>query len=103
MKAPKLIAMCQRCITEFQAVQHKTPINLFCDDFLHGQLVPPGLPAWAPAAGQGDDAGNAGEFVRQVLYGTNRYQKLCQARLPAAGPGELQRRGCSRACTQSTG
>ena len=39
MKAPKLLALCQKCISEYATVQHKTPINLFCDDFLDEHLV----------------------------------------------------------------
>lgn len=39
MKAAKLISICQKCIIEYQSVQHKTPINLFCDDFLDANLV----------------------------------------------------------------
>eukprot|EP00658_Telonema_sp_P-2_P084407 TRINITY_DN9364_c0_g2_i1.p1 TRINITY_DN9364_c0_g2~~TRINITY_DN9364_c0_g2_i1.p1 ORF type:complete len:503 (+),score=160.34 TRINITY_DN9364_c0_g2_i1:68-1576(+) len=67
MKAPKLVAICHKCVSAYLPVQHHTPINLFADDFLHEHL--------------GDKDGNESEFIRQVLYGTHRYQKLTQGLL----------------------
>merc|ERR1711871_280634 len=69
MKAAKLLNVCQACITEYQTVARNQPINLFADDFLQKNL--------------GDKACNEGEFIRQVLYGVNRYTGLTKGVLGA--------------------
>jgi len=69
MKAAKLINVCQNCLTEYQTVARNQPINLFADEFLTKTL--------------GDKACNEGEFIRQVLYGVNRYSGLIKGALGA--------------------